>query len=84
MPDGPGAEDSVSVSAVTGATFSSLSEKSGGLADARIEETALCWLIDVRWYALRASRDRWPVRSWMIFSGTWALNILVAPVTRRL
>lgn len=55
---------------------------STSLLSARTLEAAPCWSSLKRSYSLNASMERWPVHSWMIFSGTLALNRAVAAVAR--
>lgn len=43
---------------------------------------AMCCSTDGLSYALKPTSKRWPVLSWITFSGTLALNTIVAPVAR--
>ena len=53
--------------------------------DAQItDDTAFCWMTEVRSYLRRASVLLCPVLSIISFSGTFASNNLVAPIARRL
>ena len=49
-----------------------------------IQHTFTSCKVQVRSYCQTPSTDWWPLRSMMIFSGTFALNIFVTPYARRL